>query len=56
MSKDIVLKNPASRYHDGERTDDWVKLKPDYIIKIGEDLDCLILEFYTGRLKAVASF
>ncbi|KAH3765317.1 DNA ligase IV [Pelomyxa schiedti] len=44
----IMLKNLDSTYVPGERKQKWLKLKPEYVDGIGDDLDVLILGGYYG--------
>ncbi|KAF2670149.1 DNA ligase [Microthyrium microscopicum] len=46
-SEGLVVKNPRSMYKH-ERTEDWIKVKPEYMSEYGEDLDCLIIGGYFG--------
>ncbi|EEB07442.1 DNA ligase Lig4 [Schizosaccharomyces japonicus yFS275] len=57
-SEGLVIKNPTSPYTLGERTNDWIKVKPYYMEGFGEDLDCLIMGGYYGRgnRKHLSSF
>ncbi|KAF6231831.1 hypothetical protein HO173_009914 [Letharia columbiana] len=47
-SEGLVLKNPRSSYRLNERSDDWMKVKPEYMTEFGENLDCLIIGGYYG--------
>lgn len=47
-SEGLVLKNPRSAYRLNERNDDWMKVKPEYMIDFGENLDCVIIGGYYG--------
>ncbi|OZJ05239.1 hypothetical protein BZG36_02293 [Bifiguratus adelaidae] len=53
----IVIKNPGSPYRVGERNKDWIKVKPEYVDTLGEDLDLLIIggEYGTGRRSHLLS-
>ncbi|KAK9455351.1 ATP dependent DNA ligase domain-containing protein [Dipodascopsis uninucleata] len=58
-SEGLVIKNPRSVYKVNERTNDWIKVKPEYMQEFGENLDCLIIGGYYGqgkRGKALSSF
>lgn len=48
-SEGLVIKNPRSKYHLGDRNDDWMKVKPDYMKEMGENLDLLIIGGYYGE-------
>ena len=39
----LVLKDPLSRYRPNERRAGWVKVKPDYVDSLVDDLDLLII-------------
>eukprot|EP01116_Phalansterium_solitarium_P022237 TRINITY_DN7271_c0_g1_i3.p1 TRINITY_DN7271_c0_g1~~TRINITY_DN7271_c0_g1_i3.p1 ORF type:complete len:974 (-),score=418.09 TRINITY_DN7271_c0_g1_i3:27-2948(-) len=56
----IIIKNPLSVYVPAERKTNWIKLKPEYIDGLSDDLDLLIVGGYWGtgarRGGAVASF
>jgi DNA ligase-4 len=43
-----VIKNLTSQYVPNERKNKWVKLKPEYIEGLGDDLDLLIIGGYYG--------
>lgn len=45
----LVLKNPNSTYRMNERNDNWMKVKPEYMMEFGESLDCLIIGGYYGQ-------
>ena len=47
-SEGLVLKSPRSRYRLNARTDDWIKVKPEYMSEYGEALDCLVVGGYYG--------
>lgn len=47
-SEGLVLKNPRSSYKLNERSDDWMKVKPEYMSEFGENLDCLVIGGYYG--------
>lgn len=44
----LVLKNPLSEYVPGERKDNWLKLKPEYIEGLTDNLDLLIIGGFYG--------
>lgn len=44
----IIIKNLNSTYVANERKNSWLKLKPEYIDGIGDDLDLLIVGGYFG--------
>ena len=39
----IMIKNLDSIYKPNERKDKWIKLKPEYIDGVGDDLDLIIM-------------
>jgi len=45
----IMFKSLASTYAPGARDGDWMKLKPDYVHDMGDELDLLILAGYYGE-------
>ncbi|RUP14879.1 hypothetical protein BC936DRAFT_139632 [Jimgerdemannia flammicorona] len=47
----IVIKNPSCTYAPGQRNKDWIKVKPDYVDSLGDDVDVLIIGgiYGTGR-------
>ena len=45
----VMFKSLASEYSLGARDNDWIKLKPDYVDDMGDDLDLLILAGYYGE-------
>eukprot|EP00727_Mastigamoeba_balamuthi_P008071 m51a1_g3885 putative dna ligase 4 (896) ;mRNA; r:52842-56103 len=45
----IMLKRVDSPYVPGERRDRWVKIKPEYVDGVGDDLDLLIVGGYFGK-------
>jgi DNA ligase-4 len=47
----LVLKNPRSMYLLNSRTDDWIKVKPEYMSEFGESLDCVVIGGYWGSGK-----
>lgn len=56
-SEGIMLKNPWSKYVLNERPWGWIKVKPDYMVEFGENLDCVIIGGYygTGRRGGILS-
>eukprot|EP01105_Mastigella_eilhardi_P010104 TRINITY_DN2365_c0_g1_i9.p1 TRINITY_DN2365_c0_g1~~TRINITY_DN2365_c0_g1_i9.p1 ORF type:complete len:411 (-),score=102.92 TRINITY_DN2365_c0_g1_i9:757-1989(-) len=44
----IMLKNLDSTYVPAERKNKWIKLKPEYLDGVGDDLDVIILGGYYG--------
>jgi DNA ligase-4 len=46
----IMIKSLDSVYKPNERKDKWIKLKPEYIDGVGDDLDLIIMG--TGRVDA----
>ena len=45
----VMLKDLDSPYAPGARTDAWLKLKPDYVDGIGDDLDLVVVGGYYGE-------
>ncbi|BGP52608.1 DNA ligase (ATP) [Rhodotorula sphaerocarpa] len=45
----LVVKHPLSRYHLGAREDTWIKVKPDYMDELGEQIDGLVIGGYWGQ-------
>ena len=45
----VVFKSLRSVYLPGARDTDWVKLKPDYVHEMGDELDLIILAGYFGE-------
>ncbi|CAG8778937.1 148_t:CDS:10, partial [Cetraspora pellucida] len=39
----IIIKKPSSTYILNERIDDWIKVKPDYLDTLGDDLDLIVI-------------
>lgn len=56
-SEGIMLKNPSSEYVLNDRPWVWIKIKPDYMVEFGENLDCVIIGGYygTGRRGGILS-
>ncbi|KAF3311061.1 DNA ligase (ATP) [Orbilia oligospora] len=48
-SEGLVIKNPRSMYCLGDRNDDWLKVKPDYVKDLGENFDLLVIGGYYGQ-------
>eukprot|EP01132_Coremiostelium_polycephalum_P002500 gene2500-3093_t len=44
----IMIKNLNSSYVPGERKEKWIKLKPEYLDGVGDDLDLVIIGGYYG--------
>ena len=44
----IIIKNMDSKYVPNERKANWIKIKPEYIDNVGDDLDLVILGGYYG--------
>lgn len=42
-SEGLVIKNPHSVYQLNMRSDNWMKVKPEYMTEFGEDLDCIVI-------------
>ncbi|KAL7625970.1 DNA ligase (ATP) [Parahypoxylon ruwenzoriense] len=58
-SEGLVIKNPRSPYSLNDRSDNWIKVKPDYMTGFGESVDVVIIGGYWGsgrRGGALASF
>lgn len=47
-SEGLVLKNPRSVYRLNSRNDDWMKVKPEYMLDFGESLDSVVIGGYYG--------
>ena len=47
-SEGLVIKNPHSPYQLNMRSDNWMKVKPEYMTEFGEDLDCIVIGGYYG--------
>ena len=47
-SEGLVVKNPRSIYQVDKRSDDWVKVKPEYMTEYGESIDCVVIGGYYG--------
>jgi DNA ligase-4 len=45
----IVIKNLSTPYIPNERKASWIKIKPDYLEGLGDDLDLLIIGGYYGK-------
>ena len=50
-SEGLVVKNPRSAYRLSDRNDDWMKVKPEYMLEYGEHLDCIVIGGYYGSGK-----
>ncbi|KAI1105653.1 ATP-dependent DNA ligase [Jackrogersella minutella] len=58
-SEGLVIKNPRSPYSLADRSDNWIKVKPEYMSGFGESVDVLIIGGYYGtghRGGALGSF
>ncbi|KAI1373020.1 ATP-dependent DNA ligase [Hypoxylon crocopeplum] len=58
-SEGIVIKNPRSLYSLADRSDNWIKVKPEYMSGFGESVDVIIIGGYYGsghRGGGLASF
>lgn len=42
-SEGIILKQFKSKYEIGARTDNWIKIKPEYLEQFGENLDLVVI-------------
>lgn len=47
-SEGLVIKNPHSVYQLNMRSDNWMKVKPEYMTEFGEALDCIAIGGYYG--------
>lgn len=57
MSEGLVVKNPTSEYILNSRTNDWIKVKPEYIDGYGgETLDLVLVGAYRGSGKFHGNF
>jgi DNA ligase-4 len=45
----LVVKNPRSRYRLGDRNDDWIKVKPEYMAEFGEEFDVVVIGGFYGQ-------
>jgi DNA ligase-4 len=45
----LVVKNPRSRYRLGDRNEDWIKVKPDYMAEFGEEFDVIVIGGFYGQ-------
>ncbi|KAK9318464.1 ATP dependent DNA ligase domain-containing protein [Lipomyces starkeyi] len=50
-SEGLVIKLPTAPYVVNGREDSWIKVKPEYMLEFGENLDCLIIGGYYGQGK-----
>lgn len=50
----VIIKNQQSKYGLNERSNMWIKIKPDYCGKLLDTLDLLILGGYYGKLHVAA--
>lgn len=48
-SEGIILKQSRSKYEIGARTDNWIKIKPEYLEQFGENLDLVIIGRDLGK-------
>ncbi|KAI1456705.1 ATP-dependent DNA ligase [Annulohypoxylon moriforme] len=58
-SEGLVIKNPRSMYSLADRSDNWIKVKPEYMSGFGESVDVVIIGGYYGqghRGGAIGSF
>ncbi|OTB02223.1 hypothetical protein M426DRAFT_74702 [Hypoxylon sp. CI-4A] len=58
-SEGLVIKNPRSMYSLADRSDNWIKVKPEYMSGFGESVEVIIIGGYYGsghRGGAIASF
>ncbi|KAI4868435.1 ATP-dependent DNA ligase [Hypoxylon rubiginosum] len=47
-SEGLVIKNPRSMYTLADRSDNWIKVKPEYMAGFGESVDVVIIGGYYG--------
>ncbi|KAK4699162.1 DNA ligase 4, partial [Phenoliferia sp. Uapishka_3] len=55
----LCVKNPDARYELGGRIASWIKVKPDYMDELGENIDALVIGGYWGtgnRAGRMSSF
>lgn len=58
-SEGLVIKSPISPYRVSDRLDSWIKVKPDYMEELGENLDLCVIGGYYGqgnRANTIAVF
>ncbi|ODQ64672.1 ATP-dependent DNA ligase [Nadsonia fulvescens var. elongata DSM 6958] len=58
-SEGIIVKDPRARYIVSQRSDSWIKVKPEYTKEFGENLDVCVIGGYYGsgrRGQKLASF
>ncbi|KAI0105581.1 ATP-dependent DNA ligase [Hypoxylon sp. NC0597] len=58
-SEGLVIKNPRSMYSLADRSDNWIKVKPEYMSGFGESVEVVVIGGYYGsghRGGAIASF
>ncbi|KAI1206594.1 ATP-dependent DNA ligase [Annulohypoxylon truncatum] len=58
-SEGLVMKNPRSMYSLADRSDNWIKVKPEYMSGFGESVEVVIIGGYYGqghRGGAIGSF
>ncbi|KAJ3326597.1 DNA ligase (ATP) [Blyttiomyces sp. JEL0837] len=48
LEEGIIIKSPVSQYQLNDRGGDWMKLKPDYIASLGDDIDLLLVGAFFG--------
>ena len=48
-SEGIMIKHPQSQYSPAHRLGEWVKIKPEYLEKFGENLDLVVV----GKIPAI---
>ncbi|CAG8496985.1 36241_t:CDS:10, partial [Racocetra persica] len=52
----IIIKKPSSTYILNERVDDWIKIKPEYLDTLGDDLDLIVIGADYGQGKRGSMF
>jgi DNA ligase-4 len=45
----LIVKQPQSKYEIGERSKQWIKVKPDYVDSCLDDLDLLVIGVFIGK-------
>jgi DNA ligase 4 len=58
-SEGLVIKSPISPYRVSDRLDSWIKVKPDYMEELGENLDLCVIGGFYGQGKrgnSIAAF
>lgn len=50
-SEGVMIKSIISKYHFAQRSNTWIKLKPEYLENFGENLDLIIIGKVHGQKK-----